>query len=281
MRATLAVILARGVGSRLRADDGAGLDDEQLEAAAKGTKGLMPIGRRPFLDYVLHELAEAGVRDVVFVIAPDDESIRRRYDDDAAPSRIRVRYAVQEEPRGTADALLCAREPVLAPAGAPRDDAGYRHFLVCNSDNLYPADAVGALVDADGPGLVGFDGEALVRDGGIDAERLARFALLTQAADGSLAEIVEKPDPGHPLRAAPGRLVSMNLWRFTDAIFDACATVAPSSRGELELVDAVRAYVARGGRLAVHRRADAVLDLTHRRDVAALEARLAGRSPKP
>jgi dTDP-glucose pyrophosphorylase len=281
MQATLAVILARGLGTRLRADAGEVLADDQREAAAAGAKGLMPIAGRPFLDYVLHELAEAGVHDVVFVIAPDDERIRKRYDDEAPPTRLRVRYAVQDEPRGTAHALLAARDAVRAPIGAPRDDQGARHFLMCNADNLYPSAVVRSLVSLEGPGLVAFDAAALTEGGLMEQDRINRFALLDVAVDGALVEIVEKPSADHPFARASERLVSMNLWRFTDAIFDDCAAVKPSPRGELELADAVRGAMARGTRFTAVRHRVLVPDLTHRRDIAALEPILRGWTPVP
>src|SRR5690606_26808868 len=114
------------------------------------------------------------------------------------------------------------------------------------------------LVDARGPGLIAYDAEALVREGGIEPERVARFALLEIDADDRLREIVEKPAHGHPLLAQEHRWVSMNLWRFRETIFDACADVQPSARGELELADAVRLAMQRGERFDVHRRAEAV-----------------------
>jgi len=281
MRATLAVILARGLGTRLRADDGTPLDAGQAAAASAGAKGLVPLAGRPLLDFVLHELADGGVRDVVLVVPPGDSPLRTRYDVEHPPARLRVRFAVQEEPRGTAQALLSAREAVCAALGAPADTGGRRHFLMCNADNLYAASAIEALVDARGPGVIAYDANALVRDSGIEAERVSRFALLDVGDDDMLRDIVEKPEPGHPLLNAEPRWVSMNLWRFRDTIFDACAAISPSPRGELELADAVREAMRRGERFAVHRRAEAVYDLTHRRDIAALEARLAGRVPKP
>lgn len=281
MRATLAVILARGLGTRLRADDGTPLEAGQAAAASTGAKGLVPLAGRPLLDFVLHELADGGVRDVVLVVPPGDSPLRTRYDVEHPPARLRVRFAVQEEPRGTAQALLSAREAVCAALGAPADTGGRRHFLMCNADNLYAASAIEALVDARGPGVIAYDASALVRDSGIEAERVSRFALVDVGDDDLLRDIVEKPEPGHPLLNAEPRWVSMNLWRFRDTIFDACAAISPSPRGELELADAVREAMRRGERFAVHRRAEAVYDLTHRRDIAALEARLAGRVPKP
>ena len=281
MRATLAVILARGLGTRLRHEDGTALDAAQSAAAAAGSKGLVPLAGRPLLDYLLHELAEGGVRDVVLVVPPGDSPLRDRYERDAVPSRLGVRFAVQDAPRGTAHALLAAREAVCAALGATPDAEGRRHFLMCNADNLYSAAAVESLVDARGPGLVAYDADALLRESGIERERIARFALLDIADDGLLRDVVEKPEAGHPLLAAPSQWVSMNLWRFRDTIFDACADVAPSARGELELADAVRLAMQRGERFDAQRRAEAVFDLTHRRDIAVLDSRLAGRTPRP
>lgn len=285
MRATLAVILARGLGTRLKAEEGAllaaPLSPAQERAAAAGSKGMMPVAGRPFLDHVLHELADGGVVDVVFVVAPDDELIRQRYDEEAPPKRLRVRYAVQDEPLGTAHALLAARSAVCASLGASADASGARHFLMCNADDLYPAAAVCDLVELDGPGLVAFAADALTADGAMEPERVQRFALLDIAPDDTLRDIVEKPAADHPLVGARERWVSMNLWRFTDSIFDDCAAIAPSPRGELELADAVRRAIGRGIHFTAVREHLAVPDLTHRRDVAALEQRLAGRVARP
>ena len=77
-RTTQAVILARGLGTRMRREaegTSAALSDEQRRAAAQGAKGMMPLGGRPFLDYVLSALADAGIGDVVLVVAPDHGQI--------------------------------------------------------------------------------------------------------------------------------------------------------------------------------------------------------------
>ena len=279
-RATTAVILARGLGSRMRRDDdGAALTPEQAAAAAAGAKGLMPIAGHALLDYVLHELAEGGVTDVVFVVAPGETALRGRYGREAPPSRLRVRFAEQAEPRGTADALRAAGEAVRAVG--PHDARGVAHFLMLNADNLYPAESVRALVELDGPGLVAYDADALSTLGNVEPERVRAFALLDLAPDDALRGIVEKPADDHPLLHASPRWVSMNLWRFTDAIFGDCAAVAPSVRGELELADAVRRALERGDRFTAVRQRLPVLDLSRRGDVAAVEARLAGRTPRP
>ena len=277
--ATTAVILARGLGTRMRAEDGAALTEAQRVAASAGAKGLMPVAGYPLLDHVLHDLADGGVTDVVFVIAPRETALRGRYGRDHVPRRVRVRFAEQVEPRGTADALIAARE-VVDECG-PHDAAGVAHFLMLNADNLYPAKSVRALVGLDGPGLIAYEAEALSSLGNIEPERVSAFALLELSATDDLLEIVEKPSATHRLMHAAERWVSMNLWRFDSGIFEDCARVRPSVRGELELSDAVRGAIARGVRFRAVRQRLPVLDLSRRGDVAVVEARLAGRVPAP
>ncbi|MDO8666338.1 MAG: hypothetical protein Q7J79_06970, partial [Gemmatimonadales bacterium] len=75
-----AVILARGLGTSMRrADPAATLDQEQRSAADAGMKGMIRIGR-PFLDYLLSALANAGIRDVCLVVGPEHDAVRGRYE---------------------------------------------------------------------------------------------------------------------------------------------------------------------------------------------------------
>lgn len=270
--ATDAVILARGLGTRMRRDTGALLDGEQARAAEGGAKAMMPFAR-PFIDYVLSALADAGIARAVLVIAPppNDRAIRDYFEQTSSGRRVRVDFAVQPEPRGTADALLAAQSVVNG-----------KSFLSLNSDNYYPADAFARLATLGGSGLIGFDADVLVRDGSIEAERVLRYALLDVDDDGRLRAIREKPPATDPLALQAQRWVSMNVWSFTPRIFDACALVRPSARGELELADAVTIAMRDLGEpfrvLPMHA---AVLDLSHRSDIAAVGARLAHITPRP
>jgi glucose-1-phosphate thymidylyltransferase len=260
-----AVVLAAGRGTRMRASDGAAsLSIEQQRAADAGAKAMMPFGR-PFLDYVLSALADAGINEIAIVVAPDDVLIRKRYGVDVALTRTRITFAEQREPRGTANALLAARA-----------FAGSDPFLMLNADNYYSVSALRALADAPGPALAGYRADALVRRGNIPIDRIRSFALLKTDAHGNLKEIVEKPDPNTAAAFGAGAPVSMNLWSFTNPIFGACARVTPSPRGELELADAVR-IAMRDFDLTfrVVPVDDGVLDLSSRADVASVAARLA------
>lgn len=261
---TKAVILARGLGTRMRrADDSAQLDEKQAQMAASGVKALIDVGR-PFLDYVISVLADAGITEVCLVIGPEHDALRE-YAGAISGGRVQVTTAVQAEPRGTADAVAAAREF----AGADR-------VVVLNSDNYYPLESLRALVAAPGNALVGFDRAALVERSNIPADRIAAFALVATDEAGHLTDIVEKPDAATLAAYGQDAPVSMNAWLFTPAVFDACHRVEPSSRGELEIIDAVRTLASEGHPVTVVPAAVGVLDMSSRGDVAAVQQALAG-----
>jgi len=221
MHTPIAVILARGLGTRMRRTDAASaLAEEQARVADTGLKAMIPIGR-PFLDYVLS---------------------------------------------GPADA-------VAAAAGV----VGSRDFLVLNSDNYYPVDAYRALIALDGPGLVAFERDAMIRDSTVPADRVRQFAVVRVGDDGTLLDIVEKPDEATLATFGSDVYLSMNCWRFDASVLEACRRVPLSPRGEHELTDAVRfALHGLGTRFRVVRMKAGVLDLSSRGDIAGVAGRLAG-----
>ncbi len=217
------------------------------------------------LDYILSGLADAGFTEAILVIAPDHDVVRQRYGPYGAakPSRIRVMYAVQTRASGTADAVLAAE---MLVAGGP--------FVVLNGDNYYPVSVMAELRNATAPALPAFDAAALV-EGGIPAERIASYATLDLAEDGTLRGLNEKPGEGTPL--VPGARISMNIWLFDRTIFQACREVPISRRGERELPEAVDWAVKRlGVTFRTFPVAAPVLDLGQRADVAAVSEKLAG-----
>jgi glucose-1-phosphate thymidylyltransferase len=240
------------------------LSSAQAEVAARGVKAMIPLaGGRPFLDYLLSALADAGITDVCLVIGPEHRDIRAFYGRPSA--RLRVDFAVQEEALGTANAVLAAES-----------FAGGEPFLVMNSDNYYPASVLGTLRRQRSPALPAFSRDGLLRDGNIPAERIARYALLDIGEDGVLRRIVEKPDAA-TIAALGDARVSMNVWSFTSDIFEACRSVPMSARGELELPLAVQhAIDTLAMRFTTFPVEDAVLDLSHQSDIPRVARSLEG-----
>lgn len=263
---TKAVILARGLGTRMRRDDAsAQLDAAQARVADGGVKAMIPIGR-PFLDHAMSALADAGISDVCLVIGPEHDAIRAYYAS-LALHRIGVHFATQLAPNGTAGAVAAAE-------GFADGDT----VLVMNGDNYYPVAACRALAQLGGSGVVGFALAGLVDNSNIPQSRVRQFALLQRDASGVLTGIVEKPDDATYAALVGHSLVSMNLWSFSPAIFEACRRVAPSVRGELELQDAVRlAMTELSERFTVLPSDDGVLDLSTRGDIESVSRVLRDR----
>lgn len=267
-----AVVLARGLARRMRLDDAdATLTAEQIRAASVGQKAMMPLGgphgTRPFLDHVLTSLADAGYRQVALVVGPESEGAYARYGREVPLERIALSFVVQPEARGTADAVAACE---TWADGNP--------FTVVNADNLYPVEVLQALGELHGPGLPVFRRDRLIAESGIPAGRVASFALLGIAPDGTLERIVEKPGEAAMSAAGPDAAISMNCWRLDERVLAACRDVPASPRGEFELPMAVGLAVSRGVRFATFPAHGAVLDLSRRADVAAVSAKLAGRA---
>jgi glucose-1-phosphate thymidylyltransferase len=262
-----AIVLARGLGRRMReAGDDEALSQQQKRAADAGLKGMMPINGRPFLDYVLGALADAGLTTVALIVAPGPDPVRAYYDEHP-PGRVQLDFLVQREALGTADAVLAAEPWTAEP------------FIVVNSDNLYPSDVLKRLAALDEPGLPVFTRDDLSKSGNIPADRIKSFALVETDDNGWLIKITEKPDATRIAREGSSAGISMNAWRFDRRIFEFARTVPRSARGEFELPDAVNAAIAAGVRFRTIPAGGPVLDLSRRSDTADLERRLAPVTP--
>jgi glucose-1-phosphate thymidylyltransferase len=257
----------------MRQPDGSAALNGSLSAAAdSGIKAMIPIGTgRPFLDYVLSALADAGYTRACLVIGPEHENVREYFGVQSPPRRIRVDFAIQEKPLGTADAVAAARQFA----------AGDR-FLLLNSDNYYPAQTLESLAGLEGAGVALFNRDRMVADSNIPEDRIHKFSVAEIGADGCLRRIHEKPSD-EILRAAGLPLwINMNCWLFSPAIFEACSRIDLSERGELELTAAVQyAIDTLGERFAALKFQDAVLDLSSRADIAPVVDRLRTLKPEP
>lgn len=262
-----AVILARGLGQRMRRDDAtAALDAAQAGVAATGMKALIPVGR-PFLDYVLSALAEAGYRRVCLVVGPEHDALRDYYGRQLQPQRLKITFAVQEQPKGTADAVTAAESFAAGEA-----------FTVINSDNYYPVEALSQLRRQAGSAVALFDWQSMLAGSNLSEERLRRFAVAEFDERGFLRRIIEKPGEATWALLPRPLWLGMNCWRFRPTIFEACRAISPSPRGELEITTAVQYAIDVLGEpfcaIKIHA---PVLDLTSRADIAPVAAMLSGK----
>ena len=176
-----------------------------------------------------------------------------------------MEFAIQQSPRGTADAVVAAEAFV-----------GTDHVLVVNGDNLYPVSSCRALADHGGPALAAFSRAGLLGDGLIAPERILKFALVA-ARDGWLERIIEKPDAATLAGFGEDVYVSMNSWVVPPELPAIVRRMPLSPRGELELPLAMQALVDSGVGVRVFASSEPVLDLSNRGDITSLESRLRGR----
>lgn len=218
------VLLAAGLGKRF------GGDKQFAQVTAEGAT---------LLDYTLFDAARAGVRRVVFVVRPGQESIIRKSITARWGDRFEIRCALQHlealpaghacppdrnKPWGTGHAVLAAEPEVLTP------------FLVANADDFYGAAAIQTLAQflrepaCEGPStyaLVSYRlGDTLSDAGQVNRARcvlngdgwLDRVEELTGIArEGSAARRVDAQ--GRVEHLSANLPVSMNLWGFTPAVF--------------------------------------------------------------
>lgn len=249
----------------MRAESGdAALEADQARVAETGVKAMIPMGR-PFLDYVLGSLADAGFKQVCLVIGPEHTQIRSYYENQAGLSRITVEFAEQARPLGTADAVLAAE-----------GFAGEDTFVVLNSDNYYGASVLSELRRLHEPAIIGFARSGLIELGNVPPERVTRFGALDIGPDGFLRRILPVPNEAMT-RSGEEIYGSMNCWLFDSGIFRACREIAVSPRGELELPRAVQLAIDEHGmKMRVIKVRAGVLDLSSRTDIAGVQERLRG-----
>jgi dTDP-glucose pyrophosphorylase len=254
---TKAVILARGLGKRMRAEnDSAKLDAKQAEIASQGIKALMPIlGEKTLLDFIFENLHQAGFTEFCLVIGNEHQAIR----DFCSNLNYNISFAIQEKPLGTANAVLSAE-------GFAKDE----YFLVVNSDNLYPVKDLENLRKLNSAGLIAYDKQSLIKKSNIDEEKINKFAVLNIDNNDCLTKIVEKPE-----KTNEKAFISMNAWTFSPKIFEACRNIKPSSRGEFELADAVNFSIQNlGEKFKVAYSNEGVLDLSSRADIEKVREKL-------
>lgn len=245
-----AVILARGLGTRMRAKtDGSNLSSEQKRFADAGIKTLVPVFEgKTLLDFIFENLASAGFSQICLVIGAEHQAIR----DVCAEKPFDISFAIQKDALGTANAVLAAK-----------DFAENELFLVVNSDNLYPVSDLQKLNELNKAGLIGYDRKRLIEKSNIPPERIEKFAVLEFDENAFLTEIIEKPET-----VAENSFVSMNAWIFSPKIFEACEKIEISSRGEYELTAAVMFAVEKlGEKFKVIKSENGVLDLSSRADI--------------
>lgn len=246
MAIDLAVVPVAGIGTRL------------LPATKSQPKEMLPVGRKPIVQYVVEELAQSGIRRLLFITGASKTSIENHFDINAELIQylretgreeqlaaldferqdVQYFYTRQRRPLGLGHAVLCAKPLIMQ-----------QNFVVALGDSIIGLHAQSRVVER----MVQlFEAErevkAVVAFEEVPREHTPRYGIAKPRGEVDdvfeLDDVVEKPS----VEEAPSTLAVAARYVFAPEIFDALDRVRPDVRGEIQLTDAISLLLREGAR---------------------------------
>ncbi len=233
----------------------AGWGTRMLPATKSQPKEMLPVGRKPVVQYVVEELVNSDIRRLLFITGQGKTSIENHFDIDA-PLITYLRETGREE---QLQDLQFEREDVEYFYTRQRRQLGLGHAVLCGKAMIGQQPFVVALGDS----IIGIHAQSdivsrmklvfeeqkadvVVCFEEVPAEEVVHYGIAKPKGAVNdvfeLADLIEKPS----INEAPSRLAVAARYVFSPAIFDALAETKPDKGGEIQLTDAIRILLKRG-----------------------------------
>ena len=212
------IILAGGSGTRL------------YPITKPVSKQILPLYDKPMVYYPLSVLMLSGIREVLVISTPRDIGLFKELFGDGSFLGMKIDYAVQDKPRGLADAFIVGEKFI----------AGDSVALILGDNVFYGQSFTSTLRKASQK--IASDGGAVIF--GYYVKDPTAYGVVEFAKDGKVLGIEEKPAKPKSNYAVPG------LYFYDGSVVAKAKEIQPSARGEIEITDLNNSYLA-DGKLAV------------------------------